>query len=178
MEQTCERTPLAWLGYGLALMLIIGPAMDFSVATYPWSPATVSWRFGALGLLGNALILPTVAVGILAITAGSLSHRRFLRLIAVAALFGAVALTVGLLMLALDTLQLRRNVRPDILPGFDFGALRVGVNYLLSIGMNVCIGAAVLRATRKRQAETREARAEKSRGRSLLVRTGPPRSDP
>lgn len=151
-----EPSRLYPLGYGFATALLLGPTTDLLVATYPWSPDLISWRFGALGLLGNALILPTIAVGVAAITAGVLGHRRVLRSIAVAAAVGSVLLVAGLVMLMLDALQLRSNIRPDALAGYDFGALRVGVNYLLASALGLWIAfSGWITSTRQAVAERR-----------------------
>lgn len=104
----------------LALALVVIPLADTGAGVWPLDPGNPHWRFGAFGVVSRALLLP--ALGAVILLGLSLSHRR--RRLVLGAVFGAAALLMcaGLGVFALDALEVRSTVRPELLRSFDAAA--------------------------------------------------------
>ena len=104
----------------LALALVVIPLADTAAGLWPLQPANPHWRFGAFGVLSRALLLP--ALGAMLLLGLSLGHRR--RRLLLGVVFGATALLMcaGLGLFALDALEVRAAVRPELLRTFDAAA--------------------------------------------------------
>jgi hypothetical protein len=103
----------ARVAYFVGTLLLVVPIIDVMVALLPVSATNARWRFGAVGLLSNAFILPLVGLLILGVTASLSSHRRTLRALSFLALAaGAFSLLlVGLF--SLDAVQTRAGINPQ-----------------------------------------------------------------
>ena len=55
--------------YVVAFLLFFIPFFDASLSLAPWNLASSQWRFGAFGLLSNALMLPAAGTLIAVATA-------------------------------------------------------------------------------------------------------------
>jgi hypothetical protein len=105
---------LAPAAYLVAALLIVIPLFDVTMSLYPFNPGSSQWRFGAFGLFSNALMLPAAGMLIAVATATLAVHpglQQFLRIFCWAV---AVLLVVGMAFFALDALQARPLVRPDM----------------------------------------------------------------
>jgi hypothetical protein len=71
------------------------------------------WRFGAVGLLSNMLILPIVGLVIVLVLAAALDHRAFQRVMAVLCAIGAFGLVLATGLFMLDAIQVRGLMRPE-----------------------------------------------------------------
>lgn len=113
-----------WLAYLVALPIAVIPCVDVASNVWPLRLSVATWRFGAIGLIGQGLINFTIGVMLLYLGSVLLEQRRFRGVLGVLA--GVVAL--GLLGLSvefgLDALQLRRGVRPELQTGFRFNVIR------------------------------------------------------
>ena len=49
---------LGFSAYLVATTLIVVPFFDAAMSLWPWQPDSAQWRFGAIGLASNALMLP------------------------------------------------------------------------------------------------------------------------
>jgi hypothetical protein len=123
----------AWSGYAIALLLCLAPLGDLAAGIGSLNPAQVPWRFGAAGLLSGALVLPMLGLGLFFACAVVLAHRRFLRALSVVAGVLFVAVAVMLVVFALDTLQVRIQVRQEAKRSFDLAALKAAVTFLLEL---------------------------------------------
>ena len=89
---------LALPAYLAAAALILIPFTDAALSLYPWRPGVAQWRFGAVGLMSNAFMIPTAGLLIMLTTALVLGHWRTLRVLGlvcgVAALF--TGMSIGL----------------------------------------------------------------------------------
>lgn len=83
---------LASAAYLLAAYLIVVPLAETALAVSPPGPGDPSWRFGALGLLSQALMTPLV--GLVLAVGVALAHRHRAALVLTAALGVAAALAV------------------------------------------------------------------------------------
>jgi hypothetical protein len=103
----------ARVAYFVGALLLVVPVVDVIVALLPITVTNARWRFGAVGLLSNAFILPLAGLLILGVTAVTSQHRRLLRALSVIA-WVVCALSLGLIgMFALDALQTQAGIDPQ-----------------------------------------------------------------
>ncbi len=110
---------LAWPFYLTGLAFILLPAAEVVVAILPLSPSVLSWRVGAVGLLGRSVLTPLVGMVIVLGTAVLLEHVLVQRAVTVLAFAGAAAFLVLAGLFALDLLQFRGEVREAARRAFD-----------------------------------------------------------
>ncbi|HET8625487.1 MAG TPA: hypothetical protein VFM14_18145 [Gemmatimonadales bacterium] len=94
----------------VALLLIASPLADLTAALLPLRFAEVSWRFGAYGLLTNALVTPILGLAIILVLYGFRGQRRPIAVAAGVAALVALVLIGGFALFVLDYLQLRQAV--------------------------------------------------------------------
>jgi hypothetical protein len=115
-------------GYAVGLMLILIPAIELAITSWPPQPGLLNWRFGAVGLVANSLLFPVIGLGILLFTAELLGHARVQRGLSVFAAFGCVLLIAAMAVFALDVLQLRSLVRGNARVGYDAVVVKATLN--------------------------------------------------
>jgi hypothetical protein len=104
---------LALPTYLVAFALIIIPPFDTIMQLMPLRPGDPRWRFGAFGLLSNAMMIPLVGLLLAFVAATLYEHLRTRQLLGVFALLVAFG-TAGLFVLfGLDALQIRQDIRPN-----------------------------------------------------------------
>ena len=118
-----ERAPTVYLRiapclYLMAFILVVVPLVDAAVSITPFHVRNVQWRFGAIGLFTNTLLTPGVGFMLAVVTAAILQHLRIQRVLAVVSWIAAVALVGLLVVFALDALQTRAMVRPEMMRPF------------------------------------------------------------
>jgi hypothetical protein len=118
-----ERAPtvyhrLAPCLYLLAFILILVPLVDAAVSITPFHVRNVQWRFGAIGLFTNTLLTPGVGFTLAVVTAALLQHFRTQRVLSILAWISVVVLLGLLVVFALDALQTRAMVRPEMMRPF------------------------------------------------------------
>jgi hypothetical protein len=104
--------------YLLACMLIVLPIVDAAVSVTPFHVRNVQWRFGAVGMFTNTLLTPGVGFMLAVVTAALLQHVRTQRVLSILSWIGAVVLLGLLGVFALDALQTRAMVRPEMMRPF------------------------------------------------------------
>lgn len=122
---------LASCAYLVAFTLICIPLFDASMSLVPFHLGTAQWRFGAVGLLSNALMIPVIGVLLAVTTAVTLGHERMQRVLAIASWIVAVMLIIGLAGFALDALQTRSAVQPAMQLSFRVASLTAAAKLLL-----------------------------------------------
>lgn len=114
-----QRHPgLAAAAYLVGATLILIPLLDAAASVSPPFPGDFRWRFGAAGLLANALLIPNLGVLLLLVTAIGYGHSTFRRVVGVFAFIGVALCVTGIVMFALDALQTRPAVRPEMNASF------------------------------------------------------------
>jgi hypothetical protein len=123
MSTSGERSVVGAL-IPVALLLILAPMADLMAALLPMRASEVSWRFGAYGLLTNALVTPIVGLAIIEVVSG-VQHRRNVAA-AIAAICGLLALLLvgGFALFVLDYLQLRTAVGMNARGPYDSAAIK------------------------------------------------------
>ena len=99
--------------YFVALVLFVIPAFDAGTSVAPWHPGVSLWRFAIIGLLSNALLLPTLAGLIATVAATTFEQARVRRVFSVLGWLIAAGLMVCILIFALDAVQALRGIRRE-----------------------------------------------------------------
>ena len=130
-HSTGGARPLASCAYLVAFTLVFIPLFDASMSLVPFHLGTPQWRFGAVGLLSNALMIPAIGVLIAVTTAVTLGQERVQRALAIASWAVAIILLVGLAAFALDALQTRAAVQPGMQLSFKVASLTAAAKLLM-----------------------------------------------
>ncbi len=166
------QTPIParpWLRglYALGALLLLQPPLEVVAAAWPLRLSEVGWRFGFVGGLQHLISTFVVGMALLALAAYLLQHRLVLRGVAIAALLMGVLLILGMASFALDYVQLRRMVRPELVGKFDMAAMRAGISLLLAIVALSVLGYTGMVASRV--TDGRRATRRSSAGEGLIV---------
>ena len=121
---------LALPAYAVAAALVLIPLTDASLSLWPWRPGLAQWRFGAIGLLSNALMIPAAGLLIVLVTALVLGHWRTLRVLGALCALGALVTFTSLFLFGLDAIQTRAQVAEVSRASFDAASF-VAVGKLL-----------------------------------------------
>jgi hypothetical protein len=133
-----SRLHLAPVLYALGGMLILIPAIELIITSWPAQPGLLNWRFGLLGLVANSLLFPTIGLAILLVTAERSSHRRALLGLGTVAALGCIFLITGLATFALDVVQLRSLVSGQARVGYDAVVIKASINLLIAAAVWGC----------------------------------------
>jgi hypothetical protein len=130
--ESTDWRPLAWTGYLVSVMLLASLLVATSrILQAPVPVGGLQWRFSLMGFAYGEM--PAVVLGWAAATlsCGLLGHRKMARVVAVAQLAFAVLLVAGTGFFVLDFLQIRPNINPRLVGGFDSISIRSGIIGLL-----------------------------------------------
>jgi hypothetical protein len=105
---------VAAAAYFVALLLIAIPIFDALMSVAPFHLASARWRFAAVGLLSNALMIPAVGVLFAVVTAVMLDHVGTKRAIQALSWGMVVVLIASIGFFGLDSMQTRSAVRPEM----------------------------------------------------------------
>lgn len=113
------RTPilhhkLAAPAYFVAILLVFIPVFDALMSVAPFHPGSAQWRFAAVGLLSNALMIPCVGFLLAVVTAVTLDNLAAKRAIRVISWTMVPVLATAISFFALDAMQTRASVRAQL----------------------------------------------------------------
>jgi hypothetical protein len=140
-----ESRQLAWPAYLVSLGMIFLPLSDVATSLYPWRFMDARWRFGAVGLVSNALLIPVVGLFLALVMSTLLDHRVLRRTIGILCGLGAVICLVAAGLFGLDALQTRANVPPQMHASFTVATLAAAFKTLLAIATLAALSVAALR---------------------------------
>jgi len=124
MAKSQEMSPWATRGlYLLAILLIIWPMVDLLTNLWPMQPGNFRWRYGFAGLLGGFHLTPLFGYVLAMLFAFWQGHARVLRFVGVMGFVACSLLLVIMIMFPLDTLQIRAERDPGVLPAVIAGAI-------------------------------------------------------
>lgn len=138
--------------YLLALVMCVVPMVDLLASLRPYQLGSAHWRYGAIGLLGNALMLPLAGLVIATCTAVLLEHTRTRRVLAYLSLAGAAVLLGTMGDFTLDALQIRTSLPGEVMTRFAFASALSLLKQALGLALLASIGVGQLRALRGRRA--------------------------
>jgi hypothetical protein len=135
---------LAPAAYISAAALVIFPLYDSSTSLIPWTVANAQWRFGAIGVLSNTLMIVCLGA-LIAVGAAILSNQpRARRLLGATSWVLAVVLLFAIAAFAMDAVQARRLIRADLLGAYQTASITAEVKLLVGVLTFAMLG----RATR------------------------------
>jgi hypothetical protein len=140
-----ESRQIAVPAYLVSLALILIPLADVMTTLFPWRVMDARWRFGAVGLISNALLLPMAGLLIAYVAATILNHATTRRVLGILGLLGALVGVVALGMFALDSLQTRASVAPAMRTSFMVATLAASIKTIVATITFVAIGIVALR---------------------------------
>lgn len=130
-QSTTSWRQLAPSAYLVAFALVFIPLFDASMSLVPFRVGAPQWRFGAVGLLSNALMIPAIGVLIAVTTAVVLGHERTQRVFSILCWIAAAILLAALAAFALDALQTRASVQPAMKLSFAVASATAAAKLLL-----------------------------------------------
>ena len=145
---------LGLAAYLVATTLIVVPFFDAAMSLWPWQPGSARWRFGAVGLGSNALMVPCAGVLIALATSITLGHLRAARLLGIVCALGAFFTTLAILLFALDAMQTRADVNPAALLSFNVASLTAVVKLMLGTATLAAFARAGIRSSNERRVAT------------------------
>lgn len=141
---------LALAAYLIGAALILVPLGDAALSISPLRVGEVRWRFGAVGMLANAFLLPNAGMLLLLATAIAYGHMWFRRTIGIVAFVGLGLTLLGITVFALDAIQLQATVPPEVRRQLWVAAGSAGVKLVLETVILLAIGLAGVAAWRTR----------------------------
>lgn len=158
--------------YPIAFAIMLIPVFEMTVGIWPLRADNLGWRFGTLGLLLKSLVVPLFGLGIASTIAVVLDQRRMVRVLACVALAASVLIALTVAIFALDYLQLRIAVSPQIRPAMDKSAFTAATIGLVLVPVATSIGIGGWKVSRLKASERSDAvRTKKDAG--LMVHTPP-----
>ena len=122
---------LSAAAYLVAAVLVVFPLFDSGLSLSPWNVGSAQWRFGAIGMLSNTLMIVALGAFIAVATAVSLNQERARRVLGLASWLLAVLLLIGIAAFALDAVQARPQIRADMMFSYQLASLTAEVKLLL-----------------------------------------------
>ena len=115
----------------VAVVLFAFPLIDSGFSLAPWNIGSAQWRFGAIGLLSNTLMIVALGALIAVVTTVTLNLDGIRRMLGIACWILSVMLVVAIVGFALDAVQARRQIRADLLSSYQLASLIAEVKLLL-----------------------------------------------
>lgn len=152
------RRGLAAPTYLVALGLACIPLFDAAMQLLPYQFGHARWRFGAFGLVSNSFMLTLAGFLIAFVGSALFGHRRTHRTLRVMALVAAILTTLGLVVFALDALQVQRDVTLAARLAFRVASITAAAKATLAI---VTLFAAARASHGRRTSERAKAEPDK-----------------
>lgn len=149
-------------GYLIAAGLVLAPLAETLVSIWPLQLATVSWRFGATGLISRGLLTSLLGLLLTGGIALAVGHRRLLIFLSALCATAAVFLFAGTILMVLDTVQFRASVNPEAKTGFDMAAVGAVIRILHAFVATILLAWGSWAAGKKgKESRPKEARENK-----------------
>ena len=132
--------------YVVGIALVVVPFADAAITVLPFRPDDVRWRFGVIGVLANALLIPDAGLLLLLTTAILAGHTRARTVLGVLAVIGVVGCVAAIGLFSLDAVQTRAVVRPGMGVPFAVASVSAVVKLLLATATLVVLSVVGLRA--------------------------------
>ena len=130
---------LTFGGYLMALYLITVPLAETLIGVWPLQLGDAAWRYGATGLLSQALMTPLLGLLLAVYLAVYVQHRALSWALAVVSGLVAVFMIAVIPLFLLDMLEMRAQVGDAVTAAFDvatgFALLKMGAAVLVCFVM-------------------------------------------
>ncbi len=127
LDEMTER--LAAPLYGVAILLLIIPAVDFISGVLPLRFDNIEWRFASAGLLSGFVLTPLLGMVLAMLVAMVCEHPEVQRVLAVLNLAMATLLALLMVGFLLDIVQLRNVVQPESRDAFNAAAWKAALKH-------------------------------------------------
>jgi hypothetical protein len=124
---------VAAAAYLVGFLLFFIPFFDAMMSVAPWVWGNPQWRFGAIGLLSNALMLPASGALIAVATAVGLGHFKTQRALGIVAWLLVLLVFVSAVMFALDAVQTKSQIRPEMMLSYRVSTLTATCKLVLGM---------------------------------------------
>lgn len=119
--------------YLVGFLLFFIPFFDVTMSVAPWVWANPQWRFGAIGLFSNALMLPASGALIAVATAVAFGHLKAQRAFGIVAWLIVVMVLVASVMFALDAVQTKSQIKPEMMLSYRVSTLTATCKLVLGM---------------------------------------------
>jgi len=120
-------------GYIVAVAFMVLPVFDQVMQLVPTLHIhEAGWRFGALGLLSNILLLPLLGMTLAFALSAIFEYRKWQRGLSIVAVVGIVLVVIAMGVFALDAIQVRSLMRAERLSAWTVATLTATAKYLLA----------------------------------------------
>lgn len=144
--------------HAVAGILIVFPLIDLAASATPFHVHDAAWRFAAEGSLSKALLIPFIGLLVALIAAMVFEQRLVLRIIASTSAFLGVCLVGVAASLALDALQIRGQIDPKVMTGFEIGTLLALFKHAVYVAVLFAIGLASWKSSKRTTTAARPVR--------------------
>ena len=131
--------------YMVSIMLIVIPLGDAWLAIVPMHLERAQRRYGAVGIMSNAAMIPMSGFLIAFATARAMNQVRFLRFLGLISALGVLLTISALTLFILDALQGSASVPPELRLSFKVATPFAIGKLLLSLGAFAAFAAGGLR---------------------------------
>ena len=152
MITTSPMRNLLALSYLAGVLVLADQIADLAATLLATNaaPGLASWRFGAFGLMASRGSVFLLADVMLFIGAIGLGHRRVLRALGIGHLLIAGLILGGLVLFALDWIQVRSRVKASATRPFDLAAVRAAGVAALGLAIATWAGVVCIKSSRGR----------------------------
>lgn len=134
--------------YFVAVLMILLPPLDVILSLQQYAWASARWRFGAVGLVSGAMLLPITGLLLASLTAVTAGQRLMHRIVLLAVAVLALGLVLTMVLFGLDAIQVRREANPEVLRLFDIAVVKTLLMQAMQIVAVGLIARSALRAGR------------------------------
>jgi len=131
---------LSRAAYLLGVILVILPLVDLTMSVLPLRFSDDRWRFGVVGTMSSALLVPLLGLLIIMATAVLSDHRRVQRVVGGICIVLAIGLAVLDVLFILDFFQARAAVKPQFQHTVTVAASVAFIKHILTIIVLILLG--------------------------------------
>jgi Na+/phosphate symporter len=136
-------------GYLVAALLVVVPIFETVASVFPLQLGDVTWRFGAVGLVTQALLTPVLGMTLTVYLASWHGSRTDLLVLAGLCTFAMIGLLAAFPVFVMDALEMRMLVEGDAQRAVDL-ATAVAAGKLLAFALVAALLAWGSRSTAKK----------------------------
>jgi hypothetical protein len=115
--------------YMVAFLLVSIPFFDVAVTLAPWHPSISQWRFGALGLTCNALMIPAAGGLVAVVTAVMSEMERTRKWIGRVSWLMAILCVIAIMVFALDAVQASPKIVPAMMLSYRISVITATIKW-------------------------------------------------
>ncbi len=134
--------------YPVGVLIILSSLIDPLLRVWPMQMGEVRWRFGAVGFFSSSVLGVMFGLVWMMVIALMLDHARTMRVLASFAIATGVIVAAVLVFFALDALQVRNLVNPQLTNSFDATVIKTAGILAISIPIAIWVGMGAWRTSK------------------------------